>query len=250
MAPKKGKGKKAGKKGKKKGKKGALLDEEDKLKLKTREVETLKDHLAYRTDFSRQAKAAYEELKQRYEDTNLQIQEVESVHKSSNAYLTHQYKTMQNEMAIKVHQVETELNATRKQLEATEQALQNEITDKKRLEREKNDIIFDLEEKIRNIRITYDSVIQLTLDRFNQNLDKKKLEWENNSTRLQVKNKNLLAELGLKIHDIWIRFFFSIYIFIRDRDMVKLNLIKNVKLSFLTRNGASKKSDQQAHGMA
>jgi hypothetical protein len=86
--------KKKGKKGGKKGKKGSL-NEDDKLKVKTREVDILKDHLAYRTDFSRQTKAAYEDLRQKFDDTNQHVQEIENVHKSSNAYLTHQYKTMQ-----------------------------------------------------------------------------------------------------------------------------------------------------------
>jgi hypothetical protein len=87
--------KKKGKKDKKgKGKKGSFNDD-DKLKVKTREVDILKDQLAFRNDFSRQTKAAYEELKLKFEDTNQHVQEIENVHKSSNAYLTHQYKTMQ-----------------------------------------------------------------------------------------------------------------------------------------------------------
>lgn len=92
MPPKK-KGKKGGKKGKK-GKKGDL-NEDDKLKVKTREVDTLKDHLAFRHDFARQTKAAYDELKHKFEDTNNHMHEVENAHKSSTAYLTHQYKAMQ-----------------------------------------------------------------------------------------------------------------------------------------------------------
>lgn len=105
-------------------------------------------------------------------------------------------------MSIRTHQLETELIATKKQLDYTETQLQNEIQDKKRIIAEKDEIIFDLEEKIRNIRITYDSILHFTLDGFNEKLDLRKLEWENNSARLQTKNKNLLAELGLKIHDI------------------------------------------------
>jgi CRISPR/Cas system CMR subunit Cmr6 (Cas7 group RAMP superfamily) len=105
-------------------------------------------------------------------------------------------------MAIKVYQVESELNLTKRLLESTENQLQNEIQDKKKIIIAKDEIIDDLKQKINNIQMTYDSVIQLTLDKFNQNLNLKKLEWENNSTRLQTKNKTLLAELGLKIHDI------------------------------------------------
>lgn len=91
MPPKK---KKGGKKGKKKGKDGDLTTE-DKLKLKTAEIGSLKDNLAFRKDFSRQTKAAYDDIKNRLEDTNNQINELETIHKSASAYLTHQYKNLQ-----------------------------------------------------------------------------------------------------------------------------------------------------------
>lgn len=90
MPPKK----KKGKKGKKKGKDGEL-SEQDKLKLKTHEVDTLKDNLAFRKDLSRKTRAVYEELKEKLVETNYQIEEIENVHKASSAYLTHQYKSMQ-----------------------------------------------------------------------------------------------------------------------------------------------------------
>lgn len=92
MPPKK---KKSAKKGKKKGGKDGELTADDKLKLKTAEIGCLKDNLAFRKDFARQTKAAYEELKIRLEDTNQQIDEIETVHKSASAYLTHQYKSLQ-----------------------------------------------------------------------------------------------------------------------------------------------------------
>lgn len=166
------------------------------------EVDSLKDNLAFRKDLSRKTNAAYEEMKDKLVVTNNQIEEIENIHKASSAYLTHQYKTMQNEMSIKMHQLETELVATKRQLESTEHQLQNEIVEKKRIVQEKDDKISDLEQKIQNVQITYDSIIQITLDNFNQKIDRKKLSWENKSIQLQTKNKTLLAELGLKIHDI------------------------------------------------
>lgn len=93
MPPKKKKGAKKGTK--KKGGKDGDLTSEDKLKLKSAEVESLKDNLAFRKDFARQTKAAFDELKSRLEDTNNQIEEIEHVHRSASAYLTHQYKTLQ-----------------------------------------------------------------------------------------------------------------------------------------------------------
>lgn len=198
MPPKK---KKGSKKGKKKGKKDELTAE-DKVKLKSHEILSLKDNLAFRKDFARQTKAAYDELKDRLDETNTHIEEIEGVHKSASAYLTHQYKTMQNEAHLKMHQLETELIATRRQLEATEAELEREKREKKRIIAEKDEKIMDLEQMIENIQITYDSIIQLTMDGFNQNLDNVKFKWENKSVQLQTKNKILLAELGLKIHDI------------------------------------------------
>ena len=94
MPPKK-KGKKGAKDPKKKGGKEGDLNDGDKLKMKTHEVDALKDTLAFRKDFSRRSKAAFEDLKEKLEETNNQIEEISSVHKASSAYLTHQYKNLQ-----------------------------------------------------------------------------------------------------------------------------------------------------------
>ncbi len=199
MPPKK-KGKK-GKKGKKKSKDGEL-NEDDRLKMKIHEVDALKDNLAFRRDFSKKTKAAYEEMKEKLEETNNHIEELESVHKASSAYLTNQYKSMQNEMEIKMQMLENELNSTRKNLEDTEIKLADVIQEKKRIIEQKDEKIEELNQKVKNIQVAFDSVINSTLDGFNSNLLKKKMSWENSSMKLQTNNKKKLAELGLRIHDI------------------------------------------------
>lgn len=98
MPPKK---KKGSKKGKKKGGRDGELTTEDKLKLRTSEIVSLKDNLAFRSDFVRQTKAAYEEVKGRLEETNNQIDELEAAHKSASAYLTHQYKNLKVNSSFK-----------------------------------------------------------------------------------------------------------------------------------------------------
>jgi hypothetical protein len=55
-------------------------------------------------------------------------------------------------------------------------AISAQIQDKKKIIIAKDEIIDDLKQKINNIQMTNDSVIQLTLDKFNQNLNLKKLE--------------------------------------------------------------------------
>ena len=105
-------------------------------------------------------------------------------------------------MSIKTHTLEAELNATRKKLELAEQLIKKQEQEKEAIVREKDDQISDLNEKNRKCEITYDSIIQLTLDNFLQKLEIVKTEkWEPYSYSLQEKNKVLLAELGLKIHE-------------------------------------------------
>ena len=109
---------------------------------------------------------------------------------------------MQADMQLKHHQLETELYLTRRKLEESENFLRNVNEEKLKILKEKNEMIEELHQKNEKIQLTYDSIIQLTLDSFIQNLSIKKKSWEYEGEKLQIKNKNLLAELGLKIHDI------------------------------------------------
>ena len=193
MPPKK-KGKKGKKGGKKKGKDGELT-EEDKLKLKIHEVESLKNHLAFRNDLTRKTNAVYEEIKDKLEETTNHIDDIQTVHKNSSAYLTKQYQLMQNEMEIKMHMLESELKATINKLGETEIKLSDEIENKKILIETKNEEIEELEQKVKNIIVAYDSVISSHLNTFNVKLDERKSSWQNKNTQLQPMNKELLAEL-------------------------------------------------------
>ena len=106
-------------------------------------------------------------------------------------------------MAIKTHNLEAELFATKQRLESTEESLRVEREEKESMCTQKNIKIDELNEANRTIQVTYDSILQLTLDNFLQNLElKKEQKWEPASEGLQKKNKLLLAELGMKIHDI------------------------------------------------
>lgn len=105
-------------------------------------------------------------------------------------------------MAVKTHTLEAELSATRKKLELAEELIKKQEEEKAATVREKDDQIAELDEKNRKCQITYDSIIQLTFDNFIQKLEIVKAEkWEPHSYQLQEKNKILLAELGLKIHE-------------------------------------------------
>jgi hypothetical protein len=109
---------------------------------------------------------------------------------------------MQADMQLKQHNLESELTITRKKLDECENSLKNVNEEKKRMLQEKNEMISELNQKNEKIQLTYDSIIQLTMDKFVENLNIKKKTWEYDGEQLQIKNKILLAEMGLKIHDI------------------------------------------------
>jgi hypothetical protein len=196
MPPKKKKGK-----GKKK-KSSSELTEDDKYKKSLYEIDALKDNLAFRKEFSRRTKAAYEDMKMRMDENSVQLDDMENNHRSANAYLTHQYKTLQTDMGLKIHTLENELNVTKRNLENCEDALQETVIEKKKMLEEKDEKISELQSKIESIEMAYDSIIQTNLDNFIGSLNKAKTNWETNSIKIQAKNKKLLAELGLNIHDI------------------------------------------------
>lgn len=106
-------------------------------------------------------------------------------------------------MALKVHELEGELFSTRKNLELTQDALRKEKEERIANNKEKDVIIDELTEKNRKCEVSYDNILQLTLDNFITRVEARKAQvWEPNSETLQAKNKLLLAELGFKIHDI------------------------------------------------
>ena len=87
-------------------------------------------------------------------------------------------------------------------MQKTRQELDNERREKERIIVEKDEVIAELTTRVLNIQKAYDSVIDMTFDVFEKQLLGRKTSWEEKSAQLQAKNKILLAELGLRIHDI------------------------------------------------
>ena len=144
MPPKKKKGK-----AKKKSANGEL-SAEDKLKKTIYEMDALRDGLAFRKEFSRRSKSAFEDMKSKMDDTTIQIDDMESSHKAANAFLTNQYKSLQTEMGIKIHSLETEVHFYKKNLDDNESELKRLAKEKQATIEEKDEKIADLERKLQN----------------------------------------------------------------------------------------------------
>jgi len=201
MPPKKKKGKG---KGKKKGKKkdDATLELEDKYKRTMDEINALKDHLSIRREFTRRAKSASADMAKKMDETNKELEEHKEDQKAINADMTRQYKTMQTEMGLRIHQLETELGRTRTQLSSTQAELKQSYEDRERIVKEKDNEIVDLKMKIDQMEQAYENVLREALDTLMHKLDLAKEKWEDQSAMIQTKNKQTLLEFGLNPLDI------------------------------------------------
>lgn len=198
MPPKKkGKGKGKGK-GKKKGKKDdAALALDDKYKRTMDEIEALKDHLAIRKEYTRQAQAASQAVSARMAKAEQMLQEHVDDQKSINADMTRQYKTMQTEMGHKVHHLETELQRTRTTLGNTKDQLRETQLERDRITKEKDGEIALLKHKVDSMEKAYESLLREALDNLGNKITAARDSWGSSGAKVQGKAKTLLLELGL-----------------------------------------------------
>ncbi|XP_070548533.1 dynein regulatory complex protein 12-like [Ptychodera flava] len=202
MPPKKkGKGK-GKKKGKKKKKDDVELTIEDKYKQTIHQIESLKDHLAYRKELARRSQAASEEWKARMKSAQDDLQTHHLDQKDITSDMTRQYKTMQTEMGLRVHQLEGELQRVKLQLSSTEQELKKTKEAKERITKEKDQKIEELQAKIDSMELSYEGVLHDALDNMMAKVDAARDSWQEQATKIHEHNKKLLLEFGLNPLDI------------------------------------------------
>jgi len=194
--------KKKGKKKKKKKKDDGELTVEDKYKKTLEEIEALKDHLSTRKEIARRAVSASEEWRAKKQNAYEELESCQQDAKSITADMTRQYKTMQTEMGLKVHELQSELDKTQRNLELTEAELKKTREEKDYLINEKDVEIRNLKLKIDSMEMQYESVLNDALDKLMEKIGEAKLGWENKSTMIQSRNKQTLLEFGLNPLDI------------------------------------------------
>lgn len=196
MPPKKKKGKK------KKKKDDGELTIEDKYNKTLEEIEALKDHLSTRKELARRSQSTSEEWRSRMQEAQGTLHEFKDDAKSVSADMTRQYKTMQTEMGLSIHQLQTELERTRKQLVHTEHELKKTREEKDQIIVEKDGEIKNLKLKIDSMEMQYESVLNDALDKLIEKINHSKLRWDDKSTMIQSRNKQTLLEFGLNPLDI------------------------------------------------
>ncbi|XP_006642232.2 dynein regulatory complex protein 12 isoform X1 [Lepisosteus oculatus] len=200
MPPKK-KGKGRGKKGKAK-KRGEEDGLEEKYRRSALDVAVLKGHLALRHEVARQSQASGQELQARVGTLERELSKEREDKRDISADLTRQYKTMQTELGVRVHQLEGEVSRLRKQLGLCQDALQKERDSREQLELEKEAAIAELQGKIDDMETGYEKILHGCLDSLLTRLAESRRRWRDESTALHLQHKERLADFGLNPLDI------------------------------------------------
>ncbi|XP_032229085.2 coiled-coil domain-containing protein 153 [Nematostella vectensis] len=197
MPPKKKKGKGKGKKKKKKGDEKTELTIEDKYKRTLEEIECLKDELATRTELTRRARDTAERMKGKMLEAKEEVGTEQQNKLDISSDLTRQYKTMQSEMALRIHMLEQTVTKLRGQLASTEEELQKTRKERDDMRREKDQIISELKFKIEHMESVYESILHDAFDKMTLKVDEARSKWETQSSEIQERNKQILLEFGL-----------------------------------------------------
>lgn len=197
MPPKK-KGKGKGK-GKKKGKKkdDATLELEDKYQRTMNEIEALKDHLAIRKEYTRRSQSVSFQVHERMTKAEQLLQEHVEDQKAINADMTRQYKTMQTEMGLKMHLLETELIRTQRHSDEAKEKLKKTQEERDHTVRQKDEEIDELKHKVNNMEKAYEGLLREALDNLELKMGEARKKWETSATVIHAQAKQILLELGL-----------------------------------------------------
>jgi len=193
------------KKGKGKKKKKDVNEEltiEEKYKKTLFEIESLKEHLALRTDLARRAQSKSENMREKMLEAKETIQSEQQTKLEISADLTRQYKTMQTELTMRIQTQEKHIEILQERLSQTERELKQVKEEKAQIIEEKDLIIQDLQFRIDNMESSYENILHDALDIMGDKIQEAKGRWKAESTKIQEENKLLLLEFGLNPLDI------------------------------------------------
>lgn len=142
------------------------------------------------------------DLRDKMKDAEELLKRQEDDQKSVSADMTRQYKTMQTEMNLRIHQLESERDRLQIELEKTQQTLQTTIKTKDREIADRDQRIRELEKKIKDLSHDFDLLLQDSFTSLLAKLEDSRRGWEEKSTLIQERNKQVLREFDLNPQDL------------------------------------------------
>uniref|UniRef100_A0A0D9S3U7 Dynein regulatory complex protein 12 n=1 Tax=Chlorocebus sabaeus TaxID=60711 RepID=A0A0D9S3U7_CHLSB len=190
------KGKKSGAQKKKNGA-GADVEAESRHRLVVLEKELLRDHLALRRDEARRAKASEDQLKQRLQRMEAELEGAQSEGKAIYAEMSRQCHALQEDMQSHSKQLEEEVKGLRGQLEACQREAAAAREEAEQALREWDQALSQLRTHVADMEAKYEEILQDSLDRLLAKLRAIKSQWDGTALRLHARHKEQLCQFGL-----------------------------------------------------
>ncbi|KAG8522219.1 Coiled-coil domain-containing protein 153, partial [Galemys pyrenaicus] len=202
MPPKtKNKGMKTGAQKKKKDA-GADVEAESKHRLALLEKELLQDHLALRRDEARRAKASEDQLKQRLQGLEAELERTRSEGKAIYAEMSRQCQALQKEMNTRNRQLEEEARGLREQLETCQREAKAAQEEAEQALGERDRTVTQLRAYVADMEAKYEEILQDSLDRLSAKMRAVKPQWDGAVPPLQARHKEQLCQFGLNLLDL------------------------------------------------
>ncbi|XP_047549753.1 coiled-coil domain-containing protein 153 [Lutra lutra] len=201
MPPKtKGKGKKTG--AQKKENAGADVETKSAHRRAVMEKELLQDHLALRRDEACRAKASEEQLRQRLQVLEAELEEARSEGKAIYAEMSRQCRALQKEMETRSRHLEEEVTGLREQLETCQKEAKAAGQEAEQALGERDQTLAQLRAHVADMEAKYEEILHGNLDQLLAKLRVVQPQWDGAVLRLHAKYKEQLRQFGLNPLDL------------------------------------------------
>ncbi|XP_042342148.1 coiled-coil domain-containing protein 153 [Plectropomus leopardus] len=172
-------------------------DLEGKYRRSILDVAILQDHIAFQCESIKKVQSDRVDLRRRMRDMEQKLQYERQDHRDVNSDFSRQYKTMQTGLTDKAKRLEKEVKQLKEELVLCQEELRKEKREREQVERQKDAIIADLQNKLDNMETDYEKILHETLDSLTSQLSVARQGWEDKSTTFHQNYKELLSEFGL-----------------------------------------------------
>ena len=182
-------------------KKGKGKDEDElqmKLKKATHQIDSLKDELVFRREVVRRAQSVSAISRSKTIDLEEQMEQLKDTARDNNAELVRQYRAIEDNMNLKVYELQVECDRTKTKLTETEKKLQDKCDELVQLKEEKDEQIAQLERQIWNMERFHLTVLTEAFEKLTTKVRSAHDRWVSESIGIQQEHKDRLLELGLK----------------------------------------------------
>ncbi|XP_006175415.1 coiled-coil domain-containing protein 153 [Camelus ferus] len=202
MPPKtKANGTKAGAQ-KKKRNAGADVETESMHRLAQLENELLRDHLALQRNEARRAKASEDQLKQRLQELEAELEGARREGKAIYTEMSRQRQALQEEMETRSRQLEEEVKGLREKLDKCQREAEAAEREAKQALGERDRTLAQLRAHVADMEAKYEEILHGSLDGLLDKLRAVKPQWDGALLKLHARYKEQLRQFGLNPLDL------------------------------------------------